>query len=253
MHHPYSNLLLRIKVDDSKSLCKFNCKFGVDIEDVCDLLKFAKELKLNIIGVSFHVGSGCADSNVYRSALENCKCVFDIAKKIGFIMNLIDIGGGFPGFDNSSKFEDMAIVINTAIDELFKDTDVKFIAEPGRYFVTSSHTLVVTVINKKEFVDNGAKKYTYYISEGVYGSFSGIIFDYSKIELKPYNNNASQKYSSTVFGPTCDSIDVVAKECELPVLEIGDKLFVENIGAYSIASGTEFNGFSLPKCYYIMT
>jgi ornithine decarboxylase len=266
LYHPNADLLLRIKVDDSKSKCKFNCKFGVDIEEVNDILKLAKQLEINVRGVSFHVGSGCEDPNVYRTALQNCKEVFEIASNIDIKMNIIDIGGGFPGIaktenTNSVSFESMADVINKSIDEFFDDeyqTDdnkIKFISEPGRYFVASSHTLVVSVINKKEVCDKetGSKKYIYYISEGIYGSFSGVIFDYAKIELLPFNERTEKTYPSIVFGPTCDSLDIVSKECELPSLAIGESMLIKNIGAYSIASATEFNGFTRPGCYYILT
>jgi diaminopimelate decarboxylase len=105
-------------------------------------------------GVSFHVGSGCEDSQVYHTALSDCSKVFEIAKKMDIVMDLIDIGGGFSGTEDSTvSFESMAEVINRAIDTFFNEEYennlIKFIAEPGRYFVASSYTLVVSVINKK--------------------------------------------------------------------------------------------------------
>ncbi len=172
-------------------------------------------------------------------------------------MDLIDIGGGFPGIDDSKvSFESMTEVINTSIDELYgEDTTIKFIAEPGRYFVTSSHTLVVSVINKKELTDkeSGTKKNVYYISDGVYGTFSGVVYDYAKFELLPFNERNEKTYPSIVWGPSCDSMDRVSQECMLPNLAIGESIIIKNIGAYSVASATEFNGFPLPGINYIMT
>jgi ornithine decarboxylase len=47
-----------------------------------------------------------------------------------------------------------------------------------------------------------------------------------------------------VVGPTCDSFDKISLSVQLPGnLAIGDYLLTENIGAYSIASSTRFNGF----------
>ena len=147
-----------------------------------EILETGKTLNLNIVGVSFHVGSGCEDAQVYWTALSECKKVFDIAKSLNITMNLIDIGGGFPGtLDSKVSFESMAEVINNGINEIFSaDECIKFIAEPGRYFVASSHTLVCSIINKKEKInkETGEKIITYYISDGVYKSFSNTIFDY---------------------------------------------------------------------------
>jgi ornithine decarboxylase len=257
LYHPEANILIRIQTDDSKSRCKFNSKFGVSLDEVEGIIIISKQLGINIKGVSFHVGSGCEDANVFRTALSDCKQVIEIGKKHDINMDLIDIGGGFPGIDDSKvSFESMAEVINTSIDELYgEDTTIKFIAEPGRYFVTSSHTLVVSVINKKELTDkeSGTKKNVYYISDGVYGTFSGVVYDYAKFELLPFNERNEKTYPSIVWGPSCDSMDRVSQECMLPNLAIGESIIIKNIGAYSVASATEFNGFPLPGINYIMT
>ena len=257
LYHPEANLLVRIQTDDSKSICKFNCKFGVELDEVKDILELGKILHLNIIGVSFHVGSGCEDATVYKTALSDCKKVFEIAKSLDIYMNLIDIGGGFPGIDNAKvPFEEMADTINKSIDELFIDNlEINFIAEPGRYFVASSHTIVCSIINKKEKFDKDTneKLITYYISDGVYKSFSNIIFDYGKPEFIPFNERTEKTYQSILYGESCDSLDIISKNCQLPSLAIGESIVVKNMGAYTIASATEFNGFTKAELYYILT
>jgi ornithine decarboxylase len=256
LYHPEAKILIMIKTDDSKSKCKFNIKFGLELEQVKPLLILSNILAINIVGVSFHVGSGCQDANVYNKALSDTKEVFKIAEDLNIKMDIIDIGGGFPGTnDNNITFEDIVSVINKSIDELFYDKldRIKFIAEPGRYFVSSSHTLVCSIINKKEYIENDEKKYIYYISDGLYGTFSGLMFDYAKVELLPFNERNEKRYNSIVFGPTCDSLDIVSKDCQLPSLAIGESIIIKNIGAYSIASGTEFNGFPKPDEYFILT
>ena len=239
LYHPEADILVRIQTDDSKSKCKFNCKFGIESDDVKEILEMGKTLNLNIIGVSFHVGSGCEDAQVYWTALSDCKKVFEIASSLDIKMNLIDIGGGFPGTDDSVvTFESMAEVINKGIDELFADLpNIRFIAEPGRYFVASSHTIVCSIINKKEKIDKGTgeKLITYYISDGVYKSFSNIIFDYAKPIFIPFNERNEKTYQSILYGESCDSLDVISKNCQLPSLAIGESIVVENIGSYSMA------------------
>ena len=259
LYHPEANLLVRIQTDDSKSKCKFNSKFGVELNEVKAILELGKVLQLNIIGVSFHVGSGCEDTSVYRTAITDCKNVFQIAKNLDIHMNIIDIGGGFPGTDDGKvQFDQMAEIINATIDELFNETEqenIKFISEPGRYFVESSHTIVCSIINKKEKIDQetGEKLITYYISDGVYKSFSNIIFDYAKPEFIPFNERTEKTYQSILYGESCDSLDIISKNCQLPSLAIGESIIVKNMGAYTIASSTEFNGFTKAELYYILT
>ena len=162
--HPNAQLVLRIKVDDSHSVCRFNSKFGADIEDVDGLMKLAKTIGLDIVGVSFHVGSGCKNVEAYRTAIESCRKVFDIGKENGYTLTILDLGGGFPGTDDAIiKFEDIAETINASIDEFFseeefpEDYGLQIIAEPGRYFASASHTLVLNVIAKNKKIDKQKK------------------------------------------------------------------------------------------------
>lgn len=256
LYHPSAKLVIRIQTDDSKSRCQFNCKFGVSLDQVKDLLQQAKFMDLDIIGVSFHVGSGCEDENVYHTALQDCKKVYDIAKELDFDISLIDIGGGFPG-DDTEKFVRMANVINQSISEFFidKNIPVKFIAEPGRFFVTSAYTLVTSVINKKIVkIDNDGKDkhIIYYLSESVYGSFNNTVFDHAKIDLLPFNERNEKQYDCTIYGPTCDSMDKISTNCKLPDLSIGEVIYIENMGAYTIAASSNFNGFTQTECKYII-
>ena len=254
LYHPSAKLVIRIQVDDSKSKCKFNCKFGVRLDEVKELLQQAKFMDLDIMGVSFHVGSDCGDPDVFKTALRDCRQVYDIGKEMGFNLNLINLGGGFQG-DDDNKFLGMASVINSSIDEFFKNTEVKFMAEPGRYFVTSAYTLITSIINKKIIKnpdDINDKHIIYYLSEGLYGSFNNIIFDHAKIELLPFNERNEKTYNCTVYGPSCDSLYRITSESKLPDLSIGEIIYVINQGAYSLASASSFNGFNERECKYII-
>lgn len=257
LYHPNAELVLRIKVDDSKSQCKFSCKFGADLKDVKDILKFALNSELNVVGVSFHVGSNCEDIDTFYKAVEDCRKIFDTAKELGINMKLLDIGGGFPGTDDVTiNFFDIAKRLNEAFDVFFnKDEfpDLRIISEPGRFFCSASHTLILNVVGKKK-VNNrsGEKMFIYYLNDGVYGSFNCIQFDHAKPILKPYNERDGEYYKCTVFGPTCDSIDTITNECRLPDLAIGEWIYVEDFGAYTRAAASTFNGFNPTPCIYIM-
>lgn len=257
LYHPYANLILRIAVDDSKSLCKFNKKFGCKLENVEELLTIAKTLKLEVTGISFHVGSGCSSANNFYKAINDCKTASDMAAKLGIKIKIIDIGGGFPGLDTNVRFEDIAKEVNNGINEffgkeVFQDNTIQFIAEPGRYFAQKSHTLVLNVIGKKIIQEeNGDKIIVYYLNDGIYGSFNCIYFDHGKPVILPFNERDGKMFKSILFGPTCDSIDLISENVMLPELAIGEWVYVENFGAYTSASSSGFNGFKTSVCKYI--
>lgn len=252
--NPNAKMILRMKVDDSTSTCKFSSKFGCDEMDIRKILNLAKILEIDVIGVSFHVGSGCVDPKLYKKALQVCKEVFDVAKtEFGVDMNIIDIGGGYPGIDGSVSFVEIAEVIRVSIDEIFGDNkDIKFIAEPGRFFTTSSHTLVTNIIGIKKTVKDGEKSFSYTINDGIYGGYNCTIFDHQKPNIMSFNERNEKLYKSIVFGPTCDSMDTITTDAMLPELAIGDWVFTDNFGAYTRASSTAFNGFVTNKIFYVL-
>jgi len=273
LYHPNCKLLVRLKVDDKASLCKFSEKFGVDIMEVRNLLECAKNMNLNVIGCCFHVGSGCGDAEQYYSALKIVKEVFDMGEEIGLNMEMIDIGGGFPGMrdDNSEIFlKSIKNAVDRGLTDFFSrdyfidkfnenrdKPKLKLISEPGRYFVQTSHTLMVNIIGKKVKYfpkDDGKKERVcyYYLNDGIYGSFNCIFFDHQKPDILPYNERDGQRYKSMIFGPTCDSIDKICDNLALPELEIGEWCFVKNFGAYTVAAATDFNGFTKLKAFYIL-
>jgi ornithine decarboxylase len=257
LYHPYCKLVLRIAVDDSKSLCKFNKKFGCKLENVEDILKMSKMLNIDVIGFSFHVGSSCSAPEKFYEAISDCKKACEIAKKNNINISLIDIGGGFSADDKKIKFEDVAENINKAIDDFFKEEvengKIKFISEPGRYFAEKSHTLVLSVIGKKTEIDeNGDKHIIYYLNDSIYGSFNCKIFDHKEIIIIPFNErNEQKKFKSTLWGPTCDSVDLILENVMLPELVVGERLFCPDFGAYTVSAASGFNGFKTTINKYI--
>lgn len=274
IYHPKCKLLIRLKVDDKNSLCKFSEKFGVDESEVDKLLRLAKNMDLNVIGISFHVGSGCMDAEQYYSAIQFSKKVFDIAKNIGYLFTMVDIGGGFPGFHDEvsmTLLHNISNQVNLGFQDFFSNEynifngpfnfndglpTLNIIAEPGRFFVQSSHTLLVNVIGRKiktTIKDNMEHKtYCYNMNDGIYGSFNCIYFDHQKPEILPYNERNGERYNSVIYGPTCDSIDKICNDVKLPELAIGEWCFIKNFGAYTVAAASDFNGFTKLKAFYIL-
>lgn len=266
--HDNAKLVLRIATDDSKAVCRLSVKFGATLKSSRLLLERAKELGLDVIGVSFHVGSGCTDPETYSQAILDARCVFDMGVELGYNMTLLDIGGGFPGSDDSKlKFEDITAVINPALDKYFPaDSGVKIIAEPGRYYVASAYTLAVNIIAKKVIMkeqsgsdeeDEGTsdRRLMYYVNDGVYGSFNCILYDHAHVmpvlHKKPKPDE--RMYPCSIWGPTCDGLDRIVEQCSLPDMQVGEWLLFENMGAYTVAASSTFNGFQKPDIHYIMS
>ena len=123
--------------------------------------------------------------------------------------------------------------------------DMQILAEPGRFLVANACSVVAKVVGKA-FRDG---KPSYYINDGVYHTYSGQVFDHTNYPVLPFK--AGEKQISAVFGPTCDAFDTITLSAELPELEIGDLVYSENIGAYSHASSTYFNGFPPAKVVHL--
>jgi len=242
---PGARVLIRIKVANVGSIVELSLKFGADPEQSISLLKKARSMGLKPVGLSFHVGSQCTNAENYLQALEVASAIFNEAKQSGLFLNILDIGGGFPikHFEKDSHltFERMATQIRKKLKRLF-DRNVKFIAEPGRFLVGPSGILITQVIGRT-FRNN--KNY-YYLNDGLYGDFSGIVFDHCKYEFKTLKRG--QRFLSTIAGPTCDSFDTISLSEDLPELDVGNVVYVKNIGAYSCASAVpNFNGFKPAK------
>ena len=236
---PNAGLALRLQVPNTGAMVELSSKFGAAPGEAVDMILAADKAGLTVEGISFHVGSQTTNFDNYVQALNLTASVFKEAKDRGYTkMNLIDIGGGFPApYDASVKpFKELAKVINTEIDRLFPK-DIQILAEPGRYMVASAGYAVSKVIGKA--VRGG--KMCYYINDGVYHTYSGVIFDHCKYPIKAFKGGPTQMCS--VFGPTCDALDVVSMAENLPNLERDDFVYSVNIGAYSHASATFFNGF----------
>jgi ornithine decarboxylase len=246
-HAPQAGVVLRVKVPNTGAMVELSSKFGAAPGEAVDLILLAGKLGLTCEGVSFHVGSQTTNFNNYVEALALCSGIFKEARDRGYAkMNLMDIGGGFPApYDDSVKpFRELAKVINNELDRLFPK-DIQILAEPGRFLVATAGYTVSKVIGKA--VREG--KPSYYIDDGVYHTYSGVIFDHCKYPVRSFKKGSTK--ISAVYGPTCDALDVVSMAENLPELNRDDLVYSENIGAYSHASSTHFNGFPPAKVVHV--
>jgi ornithine decarboxylase len=243
---PHAGVVVRIRVPNTGSMVELSSKFGCDPGEAVDLIQAAFGMGLVAEGISFHVGSQCTNFQNFVQSLEMASAVMRESKSRGHELKILDIGGGFPApYDRHVKpFSALAKKINAEIDRLFP-AEVQIIAEPGRFLVASAATAVARVIGKA--VRDG--KTCYYIDDSVYHTYSGIIFDHCQYHLKSFAPGKPE--ISAVFGQTCDALDTISLSEELPNLEVDDLVYSENIGAYSSASATWFNGFPPAQVVHI--
>ena len=238
-HTDSAELLLRVSFRSPGAVCDLSRKFGCDPEDLLALARLAAELGIEVRGLSFHVGSQAADSAKHVEALEACTKLMAAARKekLG-AFDTLDIGGGFP-IDYARPAQDISrfcAPIRSALGKIPKR--VRIIAEPGRFIVGPSAIGVASVMGRARREGH----WWYYLDDGLYGSYSGQLFDHARYPVEPLRDS-EERLPSVLAGPTCDSIDVIAENLMLPELKAGDLIVGRAMGAYTWASASEFNFF----------
>jgi ornithine decarboxylase len=246
-HCDTAGVVLRLKVPDIGSQVEMSSKFGAEPGDARRLIGRAFDLGLVVEGLSFHVGSQCTTFDNYAAALDIAAQVLHDGRQKGYPVKIVDIGGGFPvPYDTRvPQFEKLAGIVTAECERLFPE-DVELIAEPGRFMVATAAVLVAEIVGKAR----REGKIFYYINDGVYQTFSGVVYDHWIPNFHAFQSGPAEVCA--VVGPTCDSFDKISLSEQLPAdLQIGDYLYTENIGAYSIASSTRFNGFEGAKILHL--
>lgn len=256
---PAARLLLRLVCEDAHAQCPMSMKFGAARPDWPALVDCAAELGLQIAGVSFHVGSGCTDPAAFERALTDARDVFELGKSKGFHMDVLDIGGGFPGVDGPEvTFAAIAATVNKQLLQFFPMVDfpnLRVIAEPGRFFACSSAVLLTKVIAKACVAADGegsesSSTFRYYLNDGLYGSFNCVLYDHAEVLPEMLRDAEGPRRRCCMFGPTCDGFDMILKEAYFPELQEGDWLMWRDMGAYTSAAGSKFNGFPSARTWY---
>jgi len=245
-HAPQAGLMLRLRVPNTGSMVELSSKFGCDPGEAVDLLEEAFRVGLVVEGLSFHVGSQCTNFLNFVQAVSMAAAVIQEARGRGREIKILDIGGGFPAPYNRhvKPFSLLAERINAEIDRLFP-ADMQILAEPGRFLVATAAVCVARIIGKA--IRDG--KTCYYVDDSIYNTYSGIIFDHCQYRVKAFKRGKTE--ICAVFGQTCDGLDAISQAEELPDLAIDDLVYSENIGAYSSASATWFNGFPPAKVVHV--
>jgi ornithine decarboxylase len=216
----------------------------VEAEEAVRLLMEAGRTGLNPYGITFHVGSQCIEQTTWVRALEKSKEVWDSAGRNGLRLRMLNIGGGFPikYINPAPSIGQIAKVVTDTIERMFP-RDIEVFIEPGRALVGEAGILVASVIGKG--TRNGER--WLYLDVGV---FNGLMESVGGIQY-PVVGRDGKRNKWVVAGPSCDSFDVISNEVELVEPEIGDKVYIMSAGAYTTAYASNFNGFCIPKTYFL--
>ncbi|XP_010771261.1 antizyme inhibitor 1b [Notothenia coriiceps] len=263
--HPSAKLLLQLTTEAHAA--ETSMAFGFSLKSCRHLLEAAKDLGVQVVGVTFHIPSSCQDlQQAYTHALSDARCVFDMGADLGFNMNILDIGGGFTGLE--FQLQQVESAVRPLLDAYFPPmSGVQVLAQPGRFYVASAFSLAVSVIGKKvetrhwdrltQGVNHEDTEFLYYMNEGVYGPFSHKLLGKS-IAVPSVHKHAlcaeEGVFPSSLWGPTLDQLDQVVERCLLPELSVGDWLCFSNMGVCGLE---EFSCLSntpqLPVYYTVST
>ena len=240
---------VRFKAGKARKSYDFGTKFGVMEEGAIALCSEAARRGYSV-SLCFHVGSQCEDTDPYD---DHIAAAGRIARGAGITLKRLNVGGGFPAPYPSSEAPEMAAyfeAIRQAVAKTFGDTRPELIVEPGRSMVTSSTSLLLRVKHQR-----GGR--SVYLNDGAYGSLMEVKFMPILPSTRIWRGTEileGETTSFTVWGPTCDSYDVLPQDFPFP-RDIAEDDWIEFglLGAYSQASVTGFNGFDRRQQYYVDT
>ncbi|KAK2903654.1 hypothetical protein QQF64_009172 [Cirrhinus molitorella] len=257
--HPKAKVLLLLTSESCCDREETVIPFGSTLKDCRHLLECARELSLQVTGVKFNIPSCCQDAQAFSRAVSDARCVFDMGEELGFEMNTLDVGGGFDG--SEAQLDKINQTLKPMLDMYFPfSTGLSIIAEPGAYYVSSAFTLAVNIIAKKAMARdfsgqphnalsaNDEPEFLYYMNDGVYGSFASKLLCEDSISIPSAHKEVSAEeplFSSSLWGPSADDLDLVVERCLLPELSVGDWLLFSNAGANSL--GATFPNEDEPK------
>ena len=230
-----AEILVRLSFRNKDAFADLSKKFGCSPDAAIDIISYAQQLGIRIKGLSFHVGSQSPNPTKYVEAINACAKVINKVSELGLpALSTLDIGGGFPVPYSADvlPINVFCAPINVALAQL--PETMQIIAEPGRFIVASSVTSVASVMGQAQ----REGRTWYYLDDGIYGSFSGLMFDEAAYPIDSAKQDG-ERFESVLAGPTCDSIDVVSDSIMLPKLSNGDLIISRMMGEIGRASCRE--------------
>lgn len=231
-------ILVRIAVSNEGSALPLSGKFGASAAEAAEILSVARRYA-DELGVSFHVGSQAMKPSAWAQAMADASRVIIDA---GVTVDIVDVGGGFPAIyadKNPPAMDDYVAMVMRSFENMFVLENADLWCEPGRALVAEAESLLVGV----DLVKGDAL----YINEGSYGALYDAVHENWVFPMRAISGDGrklGRMVEYTVYGPTCDSADMLPYKVWLPAgLTEGDYVEIGNIGAYGRSMATRFNGF----------
>ena len=252
-------VLVRLSFPNPGAKSDLSSKFGIDPDAAPALVDLCRRSRLKVRGFTFHVGSQTTSAEPWKRAIAHTlELMRSLEERYGTRFEVLDLGGGFPvAYDEPvPALGEIARGIRSARAEAPDHLEV--VIEPGRFVSAPAMTLVTRVVGTSDRPDGR----WHYLDEGVYGAYSNIpaedvhalLFAAAELGAQPVGDDAIERATRriltrtrvpvTLAGPTCDSVDVVARQLPLPPLGDGDLLVSPMMGAYTWATATGFNGIA---------
>lgn len=238
---PDAKLYVRIEAPNVGSDWPLAGKFGIKSTEVDGIIAEAVELRADLAGVTFHVGSQCRNPENWRVGIQHAKRVFRKMRLAGLTPRLLNIGGGYPvrHVKPIPSIERIADVVNHAIRDI--PPSVRVMAEPGRFMVSDAGYFVCRVVGT---ATRSGKRWMYWDA----GVFGGVIETTEGLRYDVLTDRSGKPIPWCIAGPTCDSVDVCMRDEMFPEdMQEGDFIYIANAGAYTTAYASNFNGFPLPE------
>lgn len=236
-------ILIRFRIHtNTTAVVNLQYKFGCLPEDVLPLAEEIRKTGHELYGLCFHIGSQCIFPENYVLAIEKAHELIHALDLAGFNVRLLDIGGGFPVqyAEPVPPIDEFCAPIGEALDAHIRP-GIRIASEPGRFIAATTTTLVTSILGKAE--RDG--KIWYYLDDGLYSTFSGIVFDHCQYPV--VTAREGNEKLSVLAGPTCDSFDVMYDGLMIPEHEIGERIVFLATGAYCAVSGSNFNALKRPE------
>ncbi|HOP07466.1 MAG TPA: type III PLP-dependent enzyme [candidate division Zixibacteria bacterium] len=236
-------VLIRFRIHtNTTAVVNLQYKFGCLPEDVLPLAQQIRQSGHDFYGLCFHIGSQCIFAENYLLAIQTAHDLIHTLDLAGFDTRLLDIGGGFPVpyAEPVPPIDEFCTPINQALENHIRP-GIRIVCEPGRFIAATTTTLVTSILGKAE--RDG--KLWYYLDDGLYSTFSGIVFDHCQYPV--VTAREGDERLSVLAGPTCDSFDVMYDGLMIPEHEVGERIVFLATGAYCAVSGSNFNALKRPE------
>jgi ornithine decarboxylase len=235
-----TEISVRFKLPVAGAAYNFGAKFGATVELAVDLLKTVAAAGF-VPSITFHPGTQCTDPHAWESYIREAA---NIARAAGVTIARLNVGGGFPNHRLHAvvpQLEETFALIDRVATEAFGADRPLLVCEPGRALCGDAFTLAARV----KAVRDGAHVF---LNDGVYGTLTELpligVIDRMQVISADGTPRKGKPVPRIIFGPTCDSVDRLPGEIDLPGdLAEGDYIIWHGMGSYSVVTNSRFNGF----------